>query len=158
TRGLGEADYHPAEDIAWCERQAHLVLVAMQAADPVQDTVVRTLLEARRRHADWPVVVAQTGLHRLYPAGAGHPEQYPFGPDGEPDAAVPPALRQALAHQRGLLEGLAGPPPHFVPVDFTMPEDGFRPQDFGIEAFWRALETTGPRAFEALHRARADAE
>src|SRR5262249_61781997 len=35
TRGLGEAAYHPPRAIAWCERQPHLVLVVMQAADPV---------------------------------------------------------------------------------------------------------------------------
>src|SRR5215475_7934406 len=29
TRGLGEARYDPASDVAWCEEQAHLVLVVM---------------------------------------------------------------------------------------------------------------------------------
>ena len=61
TRGLGEADYDPANDIAWCEEQSHLLLVVMQVADPVQHTVLRALHHARRRHPDWPVVVAQTG-------------------------------------------------------------------------------------------------
>lgn len=160
TRGLGEADYDPAADIAWCEGQSHLLLVVMQVADPVQDTVLRVLHEARRHHADWPVVVAQTGLHRLYPAGATHPEPYPFAtaPDDAASALVPHPLRQALAHQRRLFDGLRGPRPRFVPLDFTLPEDGFPPQDYGLETFWQALEAAGPLAFEALHRARADAE
>jgi 50S ribosome-binding GTPase len=34
TRGLGEAHYDPAQDIAWCEDQSHLVLAVMQVADP----------------------------------------------------------------------------------------------------------------------------
>src|ERR1700687_410895 len=76
TRGLGEADYDPAKDIAWCEGQSHLLLVAMQVADPVQDAVLRILRQARRRHPAWPVVVAPTGLHRLYPAAMGHPKSY----------------------------------------------------------------------------------
>ncbi|MGA2126860.1 MAG: GTPase domain-containing protein, partial [Xanthobacteraceae bacterium] len=102
TRGLGEVDYDPATDIAWCEDQSHLLLVVMQVSDPVQDAVLRVLHEARRHHPDWPVVVVHTGLHRLYPPGAGHPEPYPFagGPDGEAALPVPHALRQALAHQR----------------------------------------------------------
>jgi uncharacterized protein (DUF697 family) len=160
TRGLGEADYDPAKDIAWCEGQSHLLLVAMQVADPVQDALLRILRQARRRHPDWPVVVAQTGLHRLYPAAMGHPKSYPFtgGAEDETDAALPHALRQALAHQRRLFDGLGGPRPRFVPVDFTAPEDGFPPHDFGLEMFWRVLEEAGPNAFEALHRARADAE
>jgi uncharacterized protein (DUF697 family) len=160
TRGLGELDYDPAPDIAQCEGRAHLLLIAMQVADPAQETVLRVLRLVRRRHPEWPVVVAQTGLHRLYPAGARHPASYSFtgGPDDERFAAIPHPLRQALSYQRTLFAGLPGPPPLFVPVDFTQPEDGFAPAEFGLEALWRALEVAGPSAFEALHRARASAE
>jgi uncharacterized protein (DUF697 family) len=160
TRGLDEADYDPAKDIAWCEDQSHLLLVVMQAADPVQGAVLRVVREARRRHPDWSVVVAQTGLHRLYPAGAKHPEPYPFtgGAEDETNPLLPHALRQALAHQRRLFNGLRGAPPRFVPLDFTMPEDGFAPQDFGIDALRGVLEAEGLSAFETLHRARSDAE
>ena len=160
TRGLGEADYDPAKDIAWCEEQSHLVLVAMQVADPVQNTVLRALRQARRRHPDWPVIVAQTGLHRLYPVGIGHPTPYPYtgGSEDETHASVPHGLRQALAHQRRLFDKLRGPRPRFVAIDFTIPEDGFPPYDFGLEMLWRVLEEAGPNAFEALHLAQADAE
>ncbi len=159
TRGLGEANYDPANDIAWCEGQSHLLLVVMQVADASQHTVLRILQQARSRHPDWPVIVAQTGLHRLYPVGVGHPKQYPFtgGPEDETHALVPHALRQALAHQRRLFDTLPGRPPRFVPIDFTAPEDGFPPEDFGLEMFWRAVEEAGPEAFAALHFARADA-
>jgi uncharacterized protein (DUF697 family) len=160
TRGLGEADYDPARDIAWCEEQSHLLLVVMQVADPVQQKVLSVLREARGRHPDWPVVVAQTGLHRLYPFGSGHPRPYPYtgGKEDETDTALPHPLRQALVYQRRMFDGLPGPLPRFVPIDFTLPEDGFPPNDYGIEMFWLALEEAGPRAFEALHLARADAE
>jgi uncharacterized protein (DUF697 family) len=160
TRGLGEADYDPANDIAWCEEQSHLLVVVMQVADPVQHMVLGALQQARHRHPDWPVVVAQTGLHRLYPAGIGHPTPYPYtgGPEDEMNATLPHALRQALAHQRRLFDGLRGPRPHFVPIDFTVPEDGFSPHDFGLEMLWRVLQEAGPSAFEALHLARAEAE
>jgi len=73
TRGVGEPNYDPAKDIAWCEEQSHLVIVAMQVADPLQDTVLTALQQVRRRHPDWPIVVAQTGLHRLYPRGMVQP-------------------------------------------------------------------------------------
>jgi uncharacterized protein (DUF697 family) len=160
TRGLGEADYDPTKDIDWCEGQSHLLLVVMQVADPAQHTVLRVLQQARRRHPEWPIVVAQTGLHRLYAAGMGHPTPYPYtgGPEDETHAPLPHALRQALAHQRRLFHGLPGPPPRFVPIDFTVPEDGFPPHDYGLEMFWSVLQEAGPNAFEALHLARADAE
>jgi uncharacterized protein (DUF697 family) len=159
TRGLGEADYDPAKDIAWCEKQSHLLLAVMQVSDPVQHTVLRVLREARRRHPDWPVVVAQTGLHRLYPVGNGHPTPYPYkgGSQDERHPTLPHGLRQALAHQRRLFDGLPGPLPRFVPIDFTVPEDGFSPHNFGLEMFWCALQEA-PSAFDALHLARANAE
>src|SRR5262249_3015839 len=157
---LGEANYDPAHDMSWCEEQSHLLLVVMQVADPIQHVVLDVLEQARRRHPDWPLVVAQTGLHRLYPAGTGHPAEDPYtgGPEDETNAPVPPALRPALAHQRRQFARLRGPPPRFVPIDFTVPDDGFTPQEFGLEALWHALEEAGPSAFEALHRARSEAE
>jgi len=160
TRGLDEADYDPANDIAWCEDQSHLLLVVMQAADPLQERVLRVLRQARAGHPDWPVVVAQTGLHRLYPVGARHPDSYPFtgGPEDLTNPLLPHALRLALSHQRQLLADLRGAPPQFVPLDFTLPEDGLPPQDFGLEALQRVLEAQGLSAYEALHRARSDAE
>jgi uncharacterized protein (DUF697 family) len=160
TRGLGEVAYDPAEDIAWCERQSHLLLVAMQVADPTQHSVLEVVKQARRRHFNWPIVVAQTGLHRLYAAGTGHPDPYPYsgGPEDETRGTLPQVLRQALAFQRRLFDGMPGPRPCFVPIDFTVPADGLSPLDFGIERLWRALEETGLSAFEALHAALADAE
>jgi uncharacterized protein (DUF697 family) len=160
TRGLAEAAYDPAKDISWCEGQSHLLLAVMQVSDPVQDAVVRVLRMARRRHPDWPLVVAQTGLHRLYSANSGHPDRYPYsgGPEDLFNGGIPHALRRALAHQRALFTDLTGPPPSFVPIDFTLREDGYAPPEFGLEALWRALEAAGPKAFEALHRARADNE
>jgi uncharacterized protein (DUF697 family) len=160
TRGLGEVGYDPIEDISWCEDQSHLLLVVMQVADPAQQLVLHAAAHARRRHPNWPIVVAQTGLHRLYLAGGGHPERYPYtgGAEDERHPNLPQALRQALAHQRRSFNELPGPRPQFVAIDFTLPEDGFSPADFGIEAFWSILEETGLSAFQALHFARADAE
>jgi uncharacterized protein (DUF697 family) len=160
TRGLGEPGYDPAQDIAWCEHQSHLLLVVMQVSDPMQDDVLRVVRTARRRHPYWPVVVAQTGLHRRYEPGAPHPASYPYtgGASDEADSRIPHALRQAIAYQRRLFSGLPGDPVRFVPIDFTVPEDGYDPEDFGLAALWQALEETGPDALAAFHRALADAE
>jgi uncharacterized protein (DUF697 family) len=160
TRGLGEVRYDPASDIEWCEKQSHLLLAVMQVADPAQQSVIDAVAEARLRHRDWPIVVAQTGLHRLYSAGAGHIDPYPFTgrTEDESNPALPHSFRQALAHQRRLFQRVLGPPPRFVLVDFSLPEDGFPPADYGIEGLWSALEDAGPRAFEALHFAQADAD
>lgn len=150
TRGLEEAGYDAAEDIAWCEAQAHLLLAVMQVDDPAQEPVMKVLRQARRRHPDWPLVVAQTGLHRRYPPGAGHPE-------GFDEAKLPESLKDALAYQRGLFKGLPGDdPPVFVPIDFTQPGDGYEPQAYRLTALDAALESAMPDALDALHAARAD--
>ena len=160
TRGLEEINYNPAQDIAWCESESHILLAVMQVDDPAQEMVVRVVREARRRHPEWPLIVAQTGLHRLYAAGARHPESYPYtgGPEDVTNPEVAHSIRQALAYQRKLFDGMRGPLPRFIPVDFTLPEDGFLPQDFGLEMLRLVLEAVGPVAFEALRRARADAD
>ena len=71
TRGLGEAAYDPAADIAYCEDRAHLILAVVKALDAEQSAVVDAVRAARERHPDWPVVVAQTTLHEGYAPGAG---------------------------------------------------------------------------------------
>lgn len=155
TRGLEEPGYDAAADIAWCEGQAHLILVAARLDDPDQAGVVGILRAARRRHPDWPVVVAQTHVHALYRRGEGHPVVCPFtgGAADETSAAIPHPLRQAIAHQRRLFAGLPGAAPRFVPVDLTQPEDGFAPEDFGIDALLAAIAQAGPEAHDALREA-----
>src|SRR6478752_7329465 len=71
TRGLGEATYDPAEDIAFCEGRSHLILAVAKAMDQQQSAVLDVIAAARRAHPDWPVVVAQTSLHEGYPQGTG---------------------------------------------------------------------------------------
>jgi uncharacterized protein (DUF697 family) len=146
TRGLGEAAYDPAADIAYCEERAHLVLVVAKVLDADQDAVVEAVRATRERHPDWPVVVAQTTLHEGYASGRDHPRPYPFA-DGAIGAAVPQDLTRALLHQRSLFEVIpGGGPVHFVPIDFTQPGDGFEPVDYGREALIAALVAVAPGA------------
>ena len=72
-----------------------------------------------------------------------HPEPYPFTRDGP----VPSSLARALAHQRDRFGGLAGSGPvMFVPLDFTRPDDGLPPADYGLDALLDALAEAVPRA------------
>lgn len=156
TRGVGEAGYDPAEDMRFCEDQAHLLVVTMRALDPQQNTIVDAVRAIRRRHPEWPVVVAQTTLHEGYAAGAQHVKPYPFtDPDPAALAAVgvPADLIRSLARQRELFEGLPGKGSLlFVPIDFTLPEDGWEPAEYGYEALLSALEYVAPAAAaSALH-------
>jgi uncharacterized protein (DUF697 family) len=141
TRGLGEVAYDPGEDIRYCESQAHLLLVVMKVADLRQEAIIQVLSEIRARHPDWPVLIAQTGLHELYQPGAGHALPWPFAADPLPDS-VPMDLRRALSAQREWAKRVPGSGDiRWVAIDLTLPEDGFDPPDYGLEALWAAIES-----------------
>lgn len=150
TRGLGEVAYDPTEDIHYCESQAHLVLGVVKVADVRQDAVFEVLRAVRRRHPQWPVLIAQTGLHELYPPGQEHVLPYPY--DCEPlPPQVPHDLGRALFEQRKRLGSLPGSAPvRWVPVDLTLPEDGWESVNYGLEAFWAAAEGASTLRLRAM--------
>ncbi len=141
TRGLGEKGYDPAEDITFHEARAHLMFAVIRALDPQQDAVLGAVKAARKRHPEWPVIVAQTSLHEVYAPGEGHRLPYPFG-DPAAEAKLSPALTRSLAYQRSLFSSLPGNGAVlFVPIDFTLPGDGYEPPAYGLPALLTALET-----------------
>ncbi len=145
TRGLGEATYDPTADIAFCEARSHLLLGVVKALDLEQQAVANVMRAARRRHPDWPVVIAQTSLHEGYATGMQHPA-YPADPSLV-TTVMPGGLARALEHQRSLFATLPGRRgATFVPIDFTQPSDGFVPIDFGREALIGALIKAAPAA------------
>lgn len=150
TRGLGEVSYDPTEDLALCERRAHMVLAVVRAAEPVPGAVFDVLKEVRRRHPDWPVVVAQTTLHDAYP-GQPHPEPWPFG-DGRASSGIG-VLDRSLAMQRETLSELRGSGAfRFAPIDFTLPEDDMPPADYGAPSLLAALDASAPDCVTARIR------
>jgi uncharacterized protein (DUF697 family) len=159
TRGLGEAGYDAAEDLAVCERQSHLVVVTMRALDPQQEAIVDVVHAIRRRHPEWPIIVAQTTLHEGYPVGRAHVLPYPFkehDPTALAAAGVSSDLARSLARQRALFAGVPGQGViSFVPVDFTLPEDGWQPADYGYDVLIETLQSVAPgavvSALEDLH-------
>ncbi len=160
TPGIGADDGDSEAEarlaMAQAEDQAHVVLVVVRAEDMDIDDLLKALGEIRRRHQDWPIVVAQTRLHDLYPPGGQHLMPYPF--DGtEKDlalAGLPQALSRALAAQRQRFASLPGDLPAFVPVDITRDEKGFVPRDYGAEALLDAIGRTQPETADTLAKMR----
>lgn len=153
TRGLGEVAYDPGDDIAYCESQAHLVLAVMKATDMRQDAVFEVLRAVRQRHPEWPVLIAQTGLHEAYPPGGEHVLPYPYtgAPPWPPQ--MPSALARAVRAQRDRLGMLPGSAPvRWTLVDLTLPEDGYEPVDYGLDALWAAIEAISTLGLAALLR------
>ncbi|MEO1544426.1 MAG: GTPase domain-containing protein, partial [Pseudomonadota bacterium] len=154
TRGLGEAHYDAVEDIAFCESRAHLLIVTMRAFDPQQRSVVDVVAQVRARHPDWPVIVAQTCLHEGMPKTGRLPMPYPFAEgafekSGSLDV-VSLDLRRSLTYQRSLFQDVKGTGAiHFIPIDFTQPEDGIAPSDYGRDALFEAIASAAPDALVA---------
>lgn len=149
TRGLGEVAYDPSEDIGFCEGRSHLILAVVKALDLDQQPVLDVIRAAKRRHPEWPVVVAQTSLHEGYAHGQQHAMPYPSA-SAEMDDTLPHPLRRALAHQRALFKALpGGDRVACVPIDFTQAGDGFEPLGYGREALIDALIAAAPTAVAA---------
>ena len=160
TQGLGEHDYDPAEDIRFAMGRSQALLVVMKVKDPLQDVVIDVVRQVRKKQPQWPVIVAQTGLHQLYCTGSPHLQPYPFCGDDRDltNERLPKELRLAIRHQRESFNHLPGPPPRFVPLDFTLPEDDYEPQDYGLEALTEALIAAGLDILAWTEQERSDRE
>ncbi len=147
TRGLGEVAYDPSEDIRLLERQAHCLMVVIKAMDHAQQCVLEAARAILKAHPEWPLLVVQTTLHEGYPTPqTPHIVPYPYASDPLPPT-VPEALMRSLNAQRQWFRGL---PARFVPVDFTLPEDGYDPVSYGLEALWEAIEEAVPLGLRAM--------
>ncbi len=132
TRGLGEAGYDPQEDIAAFDATAHLMLVTVRAADHAQRSIVEPLRAIRKAKPDRPVILVLTALHDLYPRD-DHPQPDPFGQapiDVWDRQRMPPDLIRSLEEQVRRFKNLVD---WVVPVDLTLPEDGFNDPAYGSE-------------------------
>ncbi len=146
TRGLGEADYDPGDDIRLFEDQAHLLIVVIKASDHAPQGLLSPLQAIHKSHPKWPLIVLQTSLHELYPLGAQHVLPYPFDVFPLP-AQVPTDLARSLSAQREWFKDFNS---RFVPVDFTLQEDGLPPEHYGLEALWSAIEEVLPLGLRAM--------
>jgi uncharacterized protein (DUF697 family) len=148
TRGLGEAEYDPTEDIRVLENQSHCLVLVIKAMDHAQQAVLEPLGKIRKAHPRWPLIVVQTSLHEGYPtARTAHLLPYPYDQFPYPPQ-VPDDLARSLASQRQWFDGDA----HFVPVDFTLPEDAYDPQSYGLDALWWTIEDVVPLGLGAMMR------
>jgi uncharacterized protein (DUF697 family) len=150
TRGLGEVAYDPGDDIRFCESKAHLLIAVMKVADIRQQAVFDVLHTVRARHPEWPLLIVQTGLHECYPPDGRHVQPWPYDLEPLPDT-VPSDLKRALRAQREAAIDLPGHAPvRWVAVDLTLPEDGYDPPDYGLEALWQAIEVLSSLGLENL--------
>ncbi|MGR8929006.1 MAG: YcjF family protein [Gammaproteobacteria bacterium] len=141
TRGLGESEYDPSEDIAWCREQAHLLMVVIKAMDHELDAVISTVRTIALEQPEWPILVVQTCLHEGYISKiTDHALPYPYSTDTF-DGKVPADLTRSLRVQREQFNGLNV---SYAVVDLTQEDDSFTPRHYGLEALWDTIEKALP--------------
>jgi uncharacterized protein (DUF697 family) len=149
TRGLGEVDYDPDEDLSWLENHAHVVVAVARAMDPQQDEILAVLRSLRRRDPEKPVLLVQTRLHDGYPDGRDHPPYSEF-----PGATALEDLHRALRVQADQFSGLPGTGSfRAVAVDLTQSDDEFSEADYGLDALLDALDDVAAASRATLLRA-----
>ena len=152
TRGLGEAGYDPREDVAAFQAQAHMLLESLSGPWiwPLSNSWTLSKLSSRQNHpgqSSWhkrPYITAtrqtSTSMCTLTPSRRGPGR-----------ATVPAQVRRALDFQRTFFADM--PITRFVPLDFTLPEDGFHDPFYGREALLDALAEAHPHAvYQTLHQ------
>lgn len=142
TRGLGEANYDPREDIDAFDKSAHVVIVTARVMDHALASVVDPLKELRKQNPERPVLLALTHLHEAYPQQQ-HPDPDPFEESLIP-ATLSDELRRSLQKQQERFAGLVD---RIVPIDLTKPEEGLRPAEFGSARLKSALVELLPAAY-----------
>lgn len=153
TRGLGEVGYDPTDDMGYCEQRSSLLIMTLKASDHQQDEVLQVARKIRKSHPDWPIIIAQTCLHEVYPSSeTEHPLPYPFC-EARWAEGLHPRIALALSTQRKTFEGLGA---QFVVLDFTLPEDGYEPVYYGLDALWSAIEEALPTGFARMMKETRD--
>ena len=138
TRGLGETDYDPAEDLAACRGASHALLVLTRVDDTGQGAIGAALGALGAGARELPVVHLHTALHAV------------------PDDA---ARERAIRHNARTVSEALGRAVPSVRIDFSDPDDGLPDPDVGLGELRATLVDLVPALAEALGRRDAsDAE
>jgi uncharacterized protein (DUF697 family) len=147
TRGLGEADYDPREDLAEFDEQAHLMLVTVRATDHACEEVLEPLKKIRRANSHRPILLVVTALHDAYP-GKQHVSSAELAELTDEQLETSPRLdenlRRALAAQRERWKEVAD---KMVAIDLTPPEEDFDEPEWGGDRLKRAILELLPAAY-----------
>ena len=144
TRGLGEASYDAAADLAAFDERTQLVIATVRATDQAAEEIAVPLKKIRQANPQRPVILAVTCLHDAYP-GLQQPDPDPFDSSPRPlPESVPDDLKRCLAAHYERFDGLFE---QAVPIDLTPAGEGFAAPDFGGPRLKQAILDHLPRAY-----------
>lgn len=152
TRGIDEPGYDAAEDLARFNNEAHVLIVTVRVLDQALGNLIKHVREIRDAKPSRPLILIPTTLHEAYPQQQ-HPEEYPFQPvrpksrqlwTPENEAKIAEPLRVALKRQMERFDGLFD---YVVPIDFTLPEEGYNEAYYGASVLKDILVEALPQAY-----------
>ena len=152
TRGVGEANYNPAEDIRMFQENTHVVVVTARVMDHALEEILEPLKKIRAAQPTRPVLLILTCLHEAYPLQQ-HPDPDPFVNGAAWPQSIPLNLRRSLDEQASRFTGLVD---GIVPVDLTNIEEGFAEPNFGGQRVDDALLAMLPAAYRQTFLALPD--
>jgi uncharacterized protein (DUF697 family) len=144
TRGIGEVDYDPTEDIAACGPLTHVLVIVIKITDHAVEELIEIVKSIKKRHPQIPTLLVLTCLHETYEDGQEHPSVYPFDTTNlECSETCPKALRMHIEEHRRVFSRTFDA---MVLIDFTFEEDDYQPADYGRPALLQTLHRLLPQA------------
>jgi uncharacterized protein (DUF697 family) len=128
TRGLGEANYDPAEDLAKASSGSHALLILTRVDDTSQAELLAALKSINKKLSDMALLHVHTALHAI--------------PANE--------LPRAIEYNKKLVAAALGRTPVSVSIDFTDPNDGFDDSDHGLAELRSAIIQLVPELTRVL--------
>ena len=165
TRGLGEAGYDAAEDVAQFASETHLIIVSVRLADQSTDKLIDSVKQIRKSNPERPVLLVLTCLHDAYPLDQQdiqHPDPDPFETievdktDASQRSTLQPQMQTLLQENfsptfvdllEQQLNTFAGLFDSWTAIDLTKVEDGFTETEFGGERLKSAILELLPEAY-----------
>ncbi|MEB3338944.1 MAG: GTPase [Leptolyngbyaceae bacterium] len=126
-------------------RKARILVLTIKITDFANDALVQVMQRLRQRFPQMPCLLVITCLHLLYPQNADHPEYPP---------ALEPINRAFITLQKDFTDLCD----RTVLIDFTLPEDGYQPEFYGLEALQTAIADLLPEAEAKVIREVVDQE
>jgi len=129
TRGLGETDYNPHEDLTACQASSHALLIIMRVDEPDQTDVLNALTTLGNETRNLPTLLVHSARHAITNAAD--------------------RSRNERFNEQQLFKVLGRDVPT-VHIDFTAPEDGIDPADYGLIELREAIIDQVPALHSAL--------
>jgi uncharacterized protein (DUF697 family)/predicted GTPase len=149
TVGLGDIDRDTnsliqelVNDLEAETSRPRIIILTVKINDFAIDTLRQIAKELREKYPQIPCLLAVTCLHEIYPATQlDHPEQ-PTNIDSVVGVASPEVNRAFTAIQ----QAFAGLFDRSVMIDFTLVDDGYTPEFYGLETMRDNLAELLPEA------------